>query len=681
MGNPHNKMNTKQYAPLGMGFLRYASAALWCVGLLLSFPAIAQTPARKSLKEVKIKGQTVTMQSVTPAQKVTSIDFKRNASDNVSDAIRNLSGVNVKDYGGIGGLKTVSVRSLGANHTGVFYDGIQLNDAQNGQVDLGKLSLNNLEEVVLYNGQPDVVLLPARAYASASVLLVKPSKPIVSIEKPTQVIVGLKGGSFGLFEPMVQLDQLISRKWSFKINTFITHANGRYKYKVEGDGSAEKVERKNTDISAFQSDGALYYTDRDSSNFSIRANYYKSERGLPGAVVFYNDYAAQRLWNEDVFVQSSYEKKWRNSVQLLLNAKLSQSYTRYLDPDYLNIQGELDQRYKQKEYYFSAAVSYQPLAGLELSYAADGAVSQLKTNLYQFVYPTRLTVLQVIAGKYTVGRSKFQANLLHTYINEWVEQGNAAPAKSILSPTLMYAVEPFENSGLQLRAFYKDIFRNPTFNDLYYTRIGTVNLKPEYVKQYNAGVTLSKNYAGRLAYFTLTADAYYNHIKDKIIAVPNKDIFSWSMRNLGRVDVRGVDFSAKTKYQITEKWAALLAVNYTYQRALDMTDPQSSVYRDQIPYTPEHTGAFNLGVTNARVGLFFNHILSSHRYYLSENVPEYKVPGFSVSDASLSWMFKFSGLPVSSSFEVNNVFNTNYAFIRSFPMPGRSIRLSLKVTI
>ena len=46
-------------------------------------------------------------------------------------------GVTVKDYG-IGGLKTVSVRSLGANHTTVSYDGIALTDVQSGQIDIGR---------------------------------------------------------------------------------------------------------------------------------------------------------------------------------------------------------------------------------------------------------------------------------------------------------------------------------------------------------------------------------------------------------------------------------------------------------------------------------------------------------------------------------------------------------------
>lgn len=681
MGNPHNKMNRNNCALPGIRISWSVAAALLWAGMLMSSVAHAQTSEKNTLKEVKVKGQTVTKQGLTPSQKVTSLDFKRYSASNVADAIRNLSGVNIKDYGGIGGLKTVSVRSLGANHTGVFYDGIQMNDAQNGQVDLGRLSLNNLEEIVLYNGQPDILLLPARAYASASVLMITPLKPAADSLKPTQITAGIKTGSFGLFEPMLQWDQFISSKWSYKINAFNTHADGRYKYKVDGDGSTEKATRENTDITALQTDAAVYYSDKDSGNFNLRLNYYKSERGLPGAVVFYNDYAAQRLWNEDVFIQSRYEKKWNSSLQLLLNAKLSQSYTRYLDPDYLNIEGELDQRYKQKEYYLSAAVAYQPLSGLELSYATDGAVNQLKTNLYQFAYPTRLTILQSVAGKYTIGRSEFQANLLHTSVKEWVDGGTAAPSKSILSPTVMYSVNPFADPGLQLRAFYKDIFRNPTFNDLYYTRIGSVNLKPEYVKQYNLGATLSKTYTGKLTYFTLTADAYYNNVKDKIIAVPNKDIFSWSMRNLGKVDIRGLDLSAKTRYQLSENWAALLSLNYTYQTAVDVTDRKSSVYLDQIPYTPEHTGAFNFGVTNKNISVFFNQVLSSHRYYLSENLPEYRVPGFSVSDLSFSWMFKYAGLPVSSSLEVNNLFNAQYAFIRSFPMPGRSVRLSLKVTI
>lgn len=674
-------MNANLCTLKGANISWYVPAALLCGLLCIPVVSLAQSGAAKVLKEVAVTQQIVTKQSQLPSQKVTALDFKRYAANTVADAIRNLSGVNIKDYGGIGGLKTVSVRSLGANHTGVFYDGIQINDAQNGQVDLGKLSLYNLADIVLCNGQPEHLLLPARAYGSASVLMVNPAKPNVSILKPFRVSAGLKAGSFGLVEPMVQLDQLISQKWAYKVNAFTTHANGAYKYKVEGDGSTGLARRTNSDINALQTEAAVYYNDKDSSNFNLRANYYKSERGLPGAVVFYNDFSSQRLWNEDLFLQSSYEKKWRNSLQLLLSAKLSQSYTRYLDPDYLNSAGELDQRYKQKEYYLSAAVAYQLLKDLQVSYSADAARTELSTNLYQFAYPQRFTLQQVIAGQLQIGRSTFQANVLHTAISESVKQGEAAPSKSVFSPTFLYGLQPFKNSNLQLRAFYKSVFRNPTFNDLYYSRIGSVTLKPEYVQQYNVGIAYASAYTSKLSYLSLTADAYYNKVKDKIIAVPNKDLFSWSMRNLGKVDIRGIDLSAKTKYLLHKNWVALLAVNYTYQDAVDVTDPSAVFYLDQIPYTPKHTAALNFGLSHKNLGLYYNHILSSHRYYLGQNLPAYMVPGFAVSDLSLSWSFLYARLPFSSSLEINNLYNQSYALIRSFPMPGRSYRISISVTL
>ena len=79
--------------------------------------------------------------------------LQRLNSHNVADALRYFSGIQIKDYGGVGGLKTVNIRSMGTNHVGVFYDGIELGNAQNGTVDLGRFSLDNMESVTLYNGQ------------------------------------------------------------------------------------------------------------------------------------------------------------------------------------------------------------------------------------------------------------------------------------------------------------------------------------------------------------------------------------------------------------------------------------------------------------------------------------------------------------------------------------------------
>ncbi|MDY2671566.1 MAG: Plug domain-containing protein, partial [Sodaliphilus sp.] len=92
-------------------------------------------------------------QEVIPAQTLSGKRLEGLNSHSVADAIRYFSGVQIKDYGGVGGVKTVDIRSMGTNHMGVFYDGIQLGNAQNGQIDLGKFSLDNIDEISLYNGQ------------------------------------------------------------------------------------------------------------------------------------------------------------------------------------------------------------------------------------------------------------------------------------------------------------------------------------------------------------------------------------------------------------------------------------------------------------------------------------------------------------------------------------------------
>lgn len=102
----------------------------------------------------------------------------------VSDAVKHFAGVTVKDYGGIGGLKTVSLRSLGAQHTTVSYDGIAVTDCQTGQVDIGRFSLENVDRLMLSNGQNDQIFQPARLFASAGVLNIRPLLHNSTVQRP-----------------------------------------------------------------------------------------------------------------------------------------------------------------------------------------------------------------------------------------------------------------------------------------------------------------------------------------------------------------------------------------------------------------------------------------------------------------------------------------------------------------
>ena len=121
------------------------------------------------------------MRSTSPMQVMSGKSIKNIQALNVSDAVKHFSGVSIKDYGGIGGLKTISVRSLGSNHTSVSYNGIAVTDVQSGQIDIGRFSLDNVESISLITGQNDQIFVTAREMSSASALNIVTVSPSFKI--------------------------------------------------------------------------------------------------------------------------------------------------------------------------------------------------------------------------------------------------------------------------------------------------------------------------------------------------------------------------------------------------------------------------------------------------------------------------------------------------------------------
>ena len=108
----------------------------------------------------------------------------------------------------------------------------------------------------------------------------------------------------------------------------------------------------------------------------------------------------------------------------------------------------------------------------------------------------------------------------------------------------------------------------PTFNDLYYADMGNSKLNPEYVTQYDAGFAYTKTWENHLFYrFKIQADGYFNKVKDKIIAYPKGQQFRWTMLNLGKVEIKGIDVSTETTVNPVKDLFVTLRIQYTYQKA------------------------------------------------------------------------------------------------------------------
>ena len=135
------------------------------------------------------------MREVVPSQKLNGEMLEKLSTHSVADALRYFSGIQLKDYGGVGGIKTVNIRSMGTHHLGISYDGIQLGNAQNGQIDLGQFSMDNVEEISLYNGQKSAIFQPASEFASAGAVYIRTRRPLFNEGEHTHLRLKAKYGS------------------------------------------------------------------------------------------------------------------------------------------------------------------------------------------------------------------------------------------------------------------------------------------------------------------------------------------------------------------------------------------------------------------------------------------------------------------------------------------------------
>ena len=246
----------------------------------------------QKINEVIIVGTPVIpkYREVIPAQVLKEVDLQRLNSLSVADAIRYFAGVQLKDYGGVGGLKTVNIRSMGTNHMAVFYDGIQLGNAQNGQVDLGRFSLDDVEEISLYNGQKSDIFQSAKDFGASGTIYITTRRPRFEEGKRANFKATMKTGSFGLINPSMRYEYKISDAVSSSFSGEWINATGRYKFRYRRRNTLGEIAydttayRQNGDINATRMEAGLHGKMAD-GQWTVRAYTYNSERGIPGAIV------------------------------------------------------------------------------------------------------------------------------------------------------------------------------------------------------------------------------------------------------------------------------------------------------------------------------------------------------------------------------------------------------------
>lgn len=621
---------------------------------------------------------------IIPVQTLRGEELNRLNSNSVADALRYFSGVQVKDYGGVGGIKTVNIRSMGTNHTGVVYDGVELGNAQNGQIDLGQFSLDNIEALSLYNGQKSEILQPAKDFGSAGTIYMKTRTPVFNEGETYHARGTIRTGSFDLLNPSALIELRLSDRVSASLSAEWVNSSGKYKFRYRRVNPAGELAydttavRQNGDINAtrleLNTHGSL-----NSGSWSFKAYNYNSERGVPGAIVNNVWRRGERIWDTNSFVQSRYTGFF-GRFSTLNNIKYAFYRTHYVNNDDKQI--KVDNLYKQKEFYISSANEFQATDFWRISASYDFMWNNLNADVYGFVKPERISQFASIATSLNFNRFKAQASVSGTFIHDKIRGQQAPPDKHVFSPAVFVNGYPLRNNDFSIRAFYKQSFRMPTFNDLYYADMGNSQLSPERVTQYNIGIVYDHtSLTSFLSSARLSADVYYNRVKNKIVAYPKGQQFRWTMLNLGLVDIRGVDVTGLITVNPLRDLFLTFRVQYTFQRAIDITNPADNYYKDQIPYIPRHSGAV---VANARWkgwSLNYSWIYVGDRYNQQENIRYNYTQPWYTSDLSLSKDFSFGKVNLRGLIEVNNVFSQDYDVILNYPMPKRNYRLTITVEI
>lgn len=673
--------------------------------LLAGAAAWAAAPADSTRRKVELDEVVVRAfrpyAEVIPSQRLEGKQLETlSGTGSVADAIRYFSGVQLKDYGGVGGIKTVDMRSMGSSHMGVFYDGLELGNAQNGQIDLSRFSLDNIEAIDLYNGQKSDILQPARDFGTSGSIYLRSRQPRFGDGKRTNVNVTVRTGSFGLFNPSVRLEQKLSKAVSLSASAEWTSAHGKYHFRYRkrfSDGTMAwdtTAVRRNGDVQALRVEAAVHGTE-SGGRWTAQGYYYDSNRGIPGAIVNNVWRSSQRQWDRNTFVQGNWQHRCNDRLTTLVSAKVARDWMRYLNPDTTLLY--VDNRFTQWEAYASAAAKYTILTGWDASAAVDYRWNTLDATLANFARPTRHTLLAALATAFTRGGLKAQASMLLSHVADRYSDrsGDRVVASHVnrldrLTPAVIVSYRPLVHTDLTLRAFFKRAFRMPTFNDLYYTDIGNASLKPEMATQWNVGAQYqwyaATTGATGITAVKLTADAYHNRITDKIIAVPTgSSQYRWMMMNIGRVRVTGIDLTAMLAVKPCRDLTLDATLTYTYQSARDRSDPSDTrdggTYGGQIAYVPWHNGSVLAHAAWRWLELNYSFVYVGERYHTSANIPANHEQPWYTHDLALTAGHRLWNVDWRLTLAVNNVFNQQYDVIQNYPMPGRNFKITLRCDI
>ena len=611
----------------------------------------------------------------TPMQRLDSAALLHQGITDIGDALRRLSGINLRDYGGAGGLKTVSVRGLGAAHTAVSYDGLSVTDTRQGQIDLSQFSTDRLESITLQSMGTEELLSPVRSQTMALMSLDTPWTS--SGDQRLHGRMTLRQASFSTYAPSLSLQQNVAEHTAVRMDADYFFARNDYPFVVENGVATARLHRTNSRMQTANAEVSLRQAFSQDGVLTVKGHFYHNYRLLPGMVRYYVNENNEHLLEQNAFGQALWEQGLGPRWKLMAATKFNWSTSRYANINAQYPNGAMRQHYWQREAYATAAATYAATPWLDAAYAVDYAFDSQNSNQASDSHVSRDTWLQSLTARVHTERiSLLLRGIYHRYWNQQRGGQSARDARRI-TPTASFSWQLLRcPMWLYLRAGYKESFRMPTFTENYYYHLGSKTLRPELTRQFSVGFTMQCSPTPWWKMVAFTADVYRNRVTDRIVSIPY-NLFIWQTTNMGLVRSTGLDVTLHSEWVPAPHHALHLSANYSWQQSRDCTSAELSTWHKQLAYTPKHSGAASMAWENPWVSVVVHTTFASLRWCTSNHLPTTNLPAYSEWGLGVYRTLSISSrLKADLRADLLNAFDKRYEVIGLYPMPGRSYKLT-----
>lgn len=549
----------------------------------------------------------------------------------LTDLLRFNSNIYFKENG-YGMVSSPSFRGTNASQTAVIWNGININSQLNGQVDFNNISSSNYDNVSIRSGGGSV------QYGSGAI-----------------------GGTVHLSNEF-DFESHFDNRVQIVIGSFDTK-NLNYKASFGNENFSTNVGIAYTDS---QNDYRFLGTDRGNENggfnnldLNFNLGYILSKKNV--LKLYHQNFKSNRDFSATLLAPSNSKYKHREYRSMLDWTHIGRAFTSSLKAVHLQ------ERFKYFENKtldnFSEGKANTFL--IKYNYKRDFSKRLALNVITDF---SHITALGSSFGEHKRNGVSATAILSHRPIENLQYNLNVRQdMTSEFDSPLVFSGD----ANYQILKWYilklnaSKNFRVPTFNDLYWSPGGNLNLNPEKSFQVDLGHELSYKEA------TLKLNTYYIETSDLIQWRPNNAGGYWSPINIANT----LQYGLEAEFQLSKQLNAHhfdINGNYSYTISKDADTDK------QLVYVPNHKINVSLAYTYRAFSCIYQHLYTGEVFITDDNLTGrlFSLKAYDIANIMVSYkVLQTSKQALDVRLSLNNVYNEIYQNVASRPMPNRNFNI------